>query len=397
MLASICSEPKVLEVMRIVNTVISIIRIVVPILLIFVLAFKLISAITNNDKDSLAKVKKTAIPNIVAAVIIFLIPTLINIVIEITIKDNEYKQCLQVKSIDDIQNIYLNKMEELVSKAEETLDINDYNNAMLYLSNIKDEEKKKELEERLKLVKEQIDEMNKEKEVVSTGLGSDLPLTKEITTACNYIFNEETAMILLHTCDGQHMYKYPGQELPGGAVFNGIIWYAKKSIPLSKYRMGLFFGEIPPDYSTDNFLDTFAIMYTTVLFTNTIPRQIRRGEADQISNPMHYTAGSCAQNYRESLYRSRYESGKYREKINQIMEETRYFIMVNDDGTLTDVRYNTSSGILDVMKKSAKAGKDIVGMLEDMKSGHNLAGFYKKAHIYDCRNLIDAGIIDSPF
>ena len=160
MIASICSEPKVLEVMRIVNIFISIIRIVVPILLIFVLMFKLISAITNNDKDSLAKVKKTAITNIVAAVIIFILPTLINLIVKITFPNNDYNNCLNVKSKEDIQLIYIKKAEALVSKVEENLDINDYNNAMLYLKNVKDE-KKKEYEERLNIVKNKIDELNK--------------------------------------------------------------------------------------------------------------------------------------------------------------------------------------------------------------------------------------------
>ena len=161
MIASICSEPKVLEVMRIVNIFISIIRIVVPILLIFVLMFKLISAITNNDKDSLAKVKKTVPSNIIAAVIIFIIPTLINLIVKITFPNNDYQNCLKIKSIADLQEAYENKMEELVSKAEETLEINDYNNAKLYLKNIKDEEKKAVYEERLAEVYEKIKEKQK--------------------------------------------------------------------------------------------------------------------------------------------------------------------------------------------------------------------------------------------
>ena len=59
MIASICSEPKILEVMRLVNIFINIIRIVVPILLIFTLIFKFAKATINDDKDNLQKVLKT--------------------------------------------------------------------------------------------------------------------------------------------------------------------------------------------------------------------------------------------------------------------------------------------------------------------------------------------------
>ncbi len=160
MIASICSDPSVLKIMRIVNIFISIIRIVVPILLIFVLMFKLISAITNNDKDSLAKVKKTVPSNIIAAVIIFLIPNVISIVVKITFPNNDYKSCIKNISIEQIEIAYINRMDDLVRKAEETLDINDYNNAMLYLRNITDESKRKEYEKILSEIKSQIDEMN---------------------------------------------------------------------------------------------------------------------------------------------------------------------------------------------------------------------------------------------
>ncbi len=49
MVLSICSDPKILEIMRIVNLAINIIRIAVPIILIFVLMIKLVGAITKSD------------------------------------------------------------------------------------------------------------------------------------------------------------------------------------------------------------------------------------------------------------------------------------------------------------------------------------------------------------
>ena len=169
MIASICSDPSVLKIMRIVNIFISIIRIVVPILLIFVLVFKLISAVTSNDNDVLAKVKKTIPSNIIAAVIIFLIPSLISIIVKITFPNNDYINCIKIKSIAEINEAYESRMEELVKKAEETLNINDYNNAMSYLSNIKDEIKKSYYEERLKIVKEKIDEASNTPVITDSG------------------------------------------------------------------------------------------------------------------------------------------------------------------------------------------------------------------------------------
>ena len=220
MIASICSEPKILEVMKYVNIFISIIRIVVPIILIFSASFKFISVIKTGDEDNLAKVKKTVVTNAIAAVIIFLIPNLVNIIVKISFSENDYKNCLNVKD-EVIVQAYEDKMEKLVSKAEETLNIYDYNNAYLYLKNIKDEEKRKAFEERLKAVKEQIDELNKKVEVTSTGLGSDIVPTKELIEACTWVLNDDALQIRLQTCPpGPYKYADPNAELPGGAVDN---------------------------------------------------------------------------------------------------------------------------------------------------------------------------------
>ena len=148
MIASICSEPTILKVMKYVNIFISIIRIVIPIILIFVASFKYISVIKTGDEDNLNKVNKTVITNAIAAVVIFLIPNLVSLIVKISFSENDYKNCLNV-SDETITNAYISKTERLVLKAEKTLNINDYNNAYVYLKNVKNEEKRKAYEDRL--------------------------------------------------------------------------------------------------------------------------------------------------------------------------------------------------------------------------------------------------------
>ena len=161
MIASICSNPKVLEVMRYINIFITIIRIVVPILLIFSLSFKLIKAVTSGNEDGLSKVKKNAPSNIIAAVVIFLIPSIVSLIVKVSFPNSDYKECLIIKSSDEINILYDNKMSEYVSIAAETLDINDYANALNYLKNIKDKNKRNGYQKKLDELKKQIDDKNK--------------------------------------------------------------------------------------------------------------------------------------------------------------------------------------------------------------------------------------------
>ena len=59
MIISICSEPKVLEIMRLINILINIIRIVIPIILIFSVSLKFASVIKSGNEDSFSKIKKS--------------------------------------------------------------------------------------------------------------------------------------------------------------------------------------------------------------------------------------------------------------------------------------------------------------------------------------------------
>ncbi len=166
MILGICENVDVLKVMNIVVTILKIIQIVVPIVLMFSLMFKMINAMTKKDDDAIASLKKKAVPNIVAAVLIFIVPLLVGIIMNVTLPDSEYTKCIVGISSEKLQQAYEDKAERLVSKAEETLNINDYVNAKNYMPNVKDKDKRRGYEERLEILKVLIDEARKPEEKV---------------------------------------------------------------------------------------------------------------------------------------------------------------------------------------------------------------------------------------
>ncbi len=161
MILSICDSPNVLEIMNIVVTIIKVIITVVPIILLFSLIFKAVSAATQGKEDALAELKKKAVPNIVAAVLIFLIPTLVSLIVTVSFPESDYTKCIAGISSEKIQEAYEDKAEKLVRTAEETLNINDYSAAMSYMPNVKDDDKRESYEKRLEEVKKLIDEARK--------------------------------------------------------------------------------------------------------------------------------------------------------------------------------------------------------------------------------------------
>ncbi len=165
MILSICSNPEVLEVMRIINVIILFIQIAVPILLILTGMTTLMSTIKVGNDDLLAKAKKQLVNNSIAAVVIFLIPTLVNVIVKISDSNNEYRDCLYADT-EIISNAYVSRANELLSSAEKSKTYNDYYAAKDAVSKIKDENEKASLEDRLenlyKNIKDNIDKNNSE-------------------------------------------------------------------------------------------------------------------------------------------------------------------------------------------------------------------------------------------
>lgn len=155
---SICDNPDVLQVMRIVNIVITIIKIAVPILLIIFIMIELISAITDEEK--LKKVTSGAVKKFIAAVLIFLIPTLVQAIVVATLGNENaadgYKNCLKNLTLEQINQIYEQNAIDAITKAESTLDYNDYSNAVILVHKIKDTEKKSDYLRRLDTLKSKI-------------------------------------------------------------------------------------------------------------------------------------------------------------------------------------------------------------------------------------------------
>ena len=132
MILNICETPDVLKVIRIVNIVITIIKIMVPIILIVSAMIDFVRSITDSE---LNKISKTTINKVIASILVFLIPTFVKLIANITL-NHEYEACMGDITIETIENAYNNIMNELVEKAEETNNIYDYSNASSYIVNI---------------------------------------------------------------------------------------------------------------------------------------------------------------------------------------------------------------------------------------------------------------------
>lgn len=224
--------------------------------------------------------------------------------------------------------------------------------------------------------------------MVSTGLGKEITPTEELITACKRVLNQENVNVRLQTCTDTHRYNNPNIELPGGANEGAERDIARETINLYEYSKGVFFREERIDVSPDSRY-AFVIIYRTVILHNTVHYAIA-GKRDPLTgDEIYYRAGSCAQNYRNSLRQRYYDSGKYKSEIDDAVEKTKYLILANHDGNTTDARYHSYTGIEQQIESSGRQGKTYLEILDDIKSCNKDSGYYKRSYVYDCRNLLN--------
>ena len=158
MILSLCSDANVLKILRYIKIVINIIFLIVPILLLVTASISYLKAISNADKDGIAKTNKAMISKCIAAVIIFFIPLITKMIVKLASTDeNDYISCIENATPEGISNAYVKIANDTIKKVKTSYDINEYNKAKDTIGNIDDELEKRALAKELEDTKVIID------------------------------------------------------------------------------------------------------------------------------------------------------------------------------------------------------------------------------------------------
>lgn len=161
MILDICNVPDILSVMRYVKIVITIIKIVVPILLIISGMIDFIGAVGNADvSDALKKITRKSI----AAIIVFLVPTFVNLIIKVLDFKGNYYPCIENATVEGIEAARERVARDYILLAKNTLVTEYYYGAKPYISELKNEAVKEQLTNELESIYKDIEAANKERE-----------------------------------------------------------------------------------------------------------------------------------------------------------------------------------------------------------------------------------------
>ena len=150
MLLELCDNGDILSILRIVRIVLQIIRVAVPIILILSLLIGYTRAVGSKEDDALHRANKSTVAKVIAAVLVFLIPTFIDLLADIgNFDSNQYIACFSQATKENINQAYKKEAEKKIDLALSTLTKGDYLSAVSIVRKIKDESIKAELTKEL--------------------------------------------------------------------------------------------------------------------------------------------------------------------------------------------------------------------------------------------------------
>lgn len=116
LLIDLCEKSSALRVIYLIKTAIGIIGMVVPIILIVSLMITAVTAIVKQDDDALKKMQQSAVKKIVAAFIVFLVPTFVDILLTTLNTGTSFNTCYNNATPDYIS--YRASEEEALKELE---------------------------------------------------------------------------------------------------------------------------------------------------------------------------------------------------------------------------------------------------------------------------------------
>ena len=161
MILNICDSADILKVMRIIKIVIIALQILVPIILIVASMISFTKAVSSGENKKAINSFKL---KLLAAVIIFLVPTFVNLVFKLVDQNKVYYSCLENATKEGIAAAYKEEAQTYIINAKTTLLESNYAAARTFVNQMDDGPEKQELEKELDQIKVDVANAIKERE-----------------------------------------------------------------------------------------------------------------------------------------------------------------------------------------------------------------------------------------
>ena len=97
---------EIVQVIAIVRLVMNVICIAVPIVMIVLGTIDLFKAVTSSKDDEIKKKQQTLIKRIIAGVIVFLVPTIVSLLMNLIGVNSEWAECWNLAAEEDFSSLF---------------------------------------------------------------------------------------------------------------------------------------------------------------------------------------------------------------------------------------------------------------------------------------------------
>ena len=225
-----CNNPDVLRVIMYVKILLKYVFILVPMGLILMMGLDFFKNVVAGKEDDMSKNTKLSLKRLIFCVALFFVPTIVSLVVKI-IDDSLDTNTSYVSCITNAESSIIEEKEadyawNIVEEAKASNDFNKIEEALAYVNRIKDEEKKKEYKEVIKLVKEEIIADAKLKQQEAENVRPSVSPNGSSNTNINNMSFDEDTVNLLAAGIGMEAGGYPdgfkSQLITGAVMINNL-------------------------------------------------------------------------------------------------------------------------------------------------------------------------------
>ena len=186
MIFAICNDPKILELALMGKTAISLLQFIAPLGVIIFAGLDILKAVTAKDQDGIRKQINHIPKRLIAMVILFFVPTFVDLTMTVVDSTFEYTSCFTAASKDNIESLYTEMANERLAQVKAYIGTEDWRSNEAYalldkaeiaILNIKTETTRVELENKADSTRatiKQKEDKEKQDAIIKTELELDL-------------------------------------------------------------------------------------------------------------------------------------------------------------------------------------------------------------------------------
>lgn len=126
MLLAVCTDPNLLQAVLLTKKIILILEIAAPLAVIIYAGLDIIKAVTSKNQESIKKATDMIPRRLVAMAIVFFVPLLIDMTMQIADNEFEYTACFKNATNEKIQSLFVDIANEKIAKVSEEMNKQDW-------------------------------------------------------------------------------------------------------------------------------------------------------------------------------------------------------------------------------------------------------------------------------